>query len=272
MYNNANYLKIGAVRLGPMIIKLLEKIGELILAALTSVGHTVGIISSAFAVVHTVKGPALLRQMAHLGADSLPIVLLTMLFTGMVMTVQIAHEFIKYGAQSSVGGVIAIAMGRELAPVLTGVVVAGRVGAAITAEIGSMKVTEQIDALRVMAVSPIAFLVVPRLLACLVMMPLLVVFGDVIGTIGGYVMATQYAGISEFSFLHSIRVFCTPNDVLGGLIKGAFFGIIISLVGCHKGLTTVNGAAGVGQATTGSVVTSIILIFISNYFLSLLLY
>jgi phospholipid/cholesterol/gamma-HCH transport system permease protein len=272
MYNNVNYLKIGAVRIGQMIIKLLEKIGELMLAALTSVGRTVAIISSAFAVVHTVKAPAMLRQMAHLGADSLPIVLLTMLFTGMVMTVQIAHEFIKYGAQSSVGGVIAIAMGRELAPVLTGVVVAGRVGAAITAEIGSMKVTEQIDALRVMAVSPIAFLVVPRLLACLVMMPLLVVFGDVIGTIGGYVMATQYSGISEFSFLHSIRVFCTPNDVLGGLVKGAFFGIIISLVGCHKGLTTANGAAGVGQATTASVVTSIILIFISNYFLSLLLY
>ena len=255
-----------------MMIKLLEKIGKLVITALEVVGRTVAIVSSAFAVVHTVKGPALFRQMAHLGADSLPIVLLTMLFTGMVMTVQIAHEFIKYGAQSSVGGVIAIAMGRELAPVLTGVVVAGRVGAAITAEIGSMKVTEQIDALRVMAVSPVAFLVVPRLMACLVMLPVLIIFGDVIGTIGGYFMATQYAGISEFAFLHSIWVFCEPNDVIGGLIKGIFFGIIIALVGCHKGLTTENGAEGVGKATTGSVVTSIILIFISNYFLSLLLY
>jgi len=255
-----------------MIIKWLEKIGKMILAVLETVGRSVVIISSAFAVVHTVNARSLLRQMAHLGADSLPIVLLTMLFTGMVMTVQIAHEFIKYGAQSSVGGVIAIAMGRELAPVLTGVVVAGRVGAAITAEIGSMKVTEQIDALRVMAVSPIAYLVVPRLLACLIMMPLLVVFGDVIGTLGGYFMATQYNGISDFAFMHSIKVFCIPNDVIGGLIKGIFFGMIISLVGCHKGLTTENGAEGVGTATTGSVVTSIILIFISNYFLSLLLY
>lgn len=254
------------------MIRLLEKIGKFILATLETVGRTVAMISRVFAVAHTVRSQPLFRQMAHLGADSLPIVLLTMLFTGMVMTVQIAHEFIKYGAQSSVGGVIAIAMGRELAPVLTGVVVAGRVGAAITAEIGSMKVTEQIDALRVMAVSPIAYLVVPRMLACLIMMPLLVVFGDVIGTMGGYFMATQYAGISDFAFLNSIRVFCIPNDVVGGLIKGGFFGIIISLVGCHKGLTTENGAEGVGKATTGSVVTSIILIFISNYFLSLLLY
>jgi phospholipid/cholesterol/gamma-HCH transport system permease protein len=255
-----------------MMIKLLENIGKLVLTVFGTVGRTVAMISSAFAVIHTAKAKPLLRQMAHLGADSLPIVLLTMLFTGMVMTVQIAHEFIKYGAQSSVGGVIAIAMGRELAPVLTGVVVAGRVGAAITAEIGSMKVTEQIDALRVMAVSPMAFLVVPRLLACLVMMPVLVVFGDVIGTIGGYFMATQYAGISDFAFMHSIRVFCIPNDVVGGLIKGMFFGMIIALVGCHKGLTTENGAEGVGKATTSSVVTSIILIFVSNYFLSLLLY
>lgn len=255
-----------------MVIKLFEKTGKIVLTALEVTGRTVIMVRSSFAVLHTAKAKPLLRQMAHLGVDSLPIVLLTMLFTGMVMTVQIAHEFIKYGAQSSVGGVIAIAMGRELAPVLTGVVVAGRVGAAITAEIGSMKVTEQIDALRVMAVSPIVYLVVPRLLACLVMMPVLVIFGDVIGTIGGYLMATQYAGITHFAFIHSIRVFCIPNDVVGGLIKAMFFGIIIALVGCHKGLTTENGAEGVGKATTGSVVTAIILIFISNYFLSLLLY
>ncbi len=255
-----------------MVIKLFEQIGIWVLTALASLGRTVAMIGSALAVIHTARLRPVLHQMAHLGADSLPIVLLTMLFTGMVMTVQIAHEFIKYGAQSSVGGVIAIAMGRELAPVLTGVVVAGRVGAAIAAEIGSMKVTEQIDALRVMAVSPVTYLVVPRLLACLVMLPVLVVFGDVIGTVGGYLMATEYAGITHSAFVHSIRVFCVPNDVVGGLIKSMFFGMIIALVGCHKGLTTENGAEGVGKATTGAVVTAIILIFISNYFLSLLLY
>jgi len=186
--------------------------------------------------------------------------------------VQIAHEFIKYGVQSSVGGVIAIAMGRELSPVLTGVVVAGRVGAAITAEIGSMKVTEQIDALRVMAANPVAYLVVPRFLACIIMMPVLVVFGDIIGMLGGYMMATLYAGIGSFTYLHSIKAFTVVNDVTGGLVKSMFFGAIIAVIGCHKGLTTAQGAEGVGRATTGSVVTSIILIFISNYFLSLILY
>jgi phospholipid/cholesterol/gamma-HCH transport system permease protein len=210
--------------------------------------------------------------MAHLGVDSLPIVLLTILFTGMVMTVQTAHEFIKYGAQSSVGGVVAIAMSRELAPVLTGVVVAGRVGAAITAEIGSMKVTEQIDALRVMATNPVAFLVVPRVIACVLMIPILICFADIIGTIGGYLVATLYADISSFTFLHSIKVFTVVNDIIGGLIKGMFFGAIIAVIGCHKGLTTAEGAEGVGRATTGSVVASMILIFISNYFLSLILY
>ncbi|MGL5513809.1 MAG: MlaE family ABC transporter permease, partial [Sporomusa sp.] len=199
-------------------------------------------------------------------------ILLTMLFTGMVMTVQTAHEFVKYGAQSSVGGLVAVAMGRELAPVLAGVVFAGRVGAAITAEIGSMKVTEQIDALRVMAVNPIAYLVVPRMVACLLMLPILVVFANVIGSIGGYMIATAYAGISSFTFLNSIQVFAVPHDIFGGMIKAMFFGIIVAIIGCHKGLTTAQGAEGVGRATTGSVVLSIILIFISNYFLSVLLY
>ncbi|MDU2063690.1 MAG: ABC transporter permease [Sporomusaceae bacterium] len=255
-----------------MLSKVLSEIGKATIRLFESAGRSFYMLRDAFMLLPAANSRHVLQQMGHLGADSLPIVLLTMLFTGMVMTVQIAHEFIKYGAQSSVGGVIAIAMGRELAPVLTGVVVAGRVGAAITAEIGSMKVTEQIDALRVMAVNPIAYLVAPRLLACLIMVPALVVLGDVIGTLGGYFMATSYAGIAESTFIHSIQVFSVPNDVTGGLIKAMFFGMIVALVGCHKGLTTENGAEGVGKATTGSVVTSIILIFISNYFLSLLLY
>nr|WP_238528285.1 ABC transporter permease [Acetonema longum] len=213
-----------------------------------------------------------IRQMAHLGVDSLPIVLITLLFTGMVMTLQMAQEFIKYGVESTVGGVMAVGMGRELAPVLTGVVVAGRVGAAITAEIGSMKVTEQIDALRVMAVNPIAYLVVPRLLACMIMLPILVVFANVIGMIGGYVMATAHAGINSYTYINSVKTYAGANDIIGGLIKSVFFGGIIATTGCYKGLTTAEGAAGVGKATTSSTVTSIILIFISNYFLSLLLY
>ncbi|HMM20903.1 MAG TPA: ABC transporter permease [Selenomonadales bacterium] len=255
------------------LVPFLETIGRLIIRYLESVGKVLLLLGASLAQLR--RRPDMgqvLRQMAHLGADSLPIVLLTMLFTGMVMTMQISHEFIKYGAQSSVGGVVAIAMGRELAPVLAGIVAAGRVGAAITAEIGSMKVTEQIDALRVMATDPVAYLVVPRLIACVFMLPVLVVFADVIGTVGGYAVATAYAGIGSYTFTHSIKVFAVVNDVTGGLIKSMVFGAIIAIIGCYKGLTTAEGAEGVGRATTGSVVTSMILIFVSNYFLSYILY
>ena len=212
------------------------------------------------------------RQMARLGVDSLPIVLLTLLATGMVFTVQTATEFVKYGAQASAGGVVAIAMGRELCPALTGVVVAGRVGAAIAAEIGTMKVTEQVDALRVMATNPVTYLVAPRFLACVFMMPVLVVFANAIGSLGGYAVSTYYAGISSYTYLHSIEVFAEPFDITGGLLKSMVFGGIIAIVGCYKGLTTEQGAEGVGLSTTASVVLSIILIFISNYFLSLAIY
>lgn len=254
------------------MIALLEGIGKIVLRTAESAGQLTLLFGQALFLMKKMKSWHVLQQMAHLGVNSLPIVLLTMLFTGMVMTVQIAHEFIKYGAQASVGGVMAVGMGRELAPVLTGVVVAGRVGAAITAEIGSMKVTEQIDALRVMATNPIAYLVAPRMTACVFMLPVLVIFGDVIGILGGYFMATLYAGINSYSYIHSIKVFTEINDITGGLIKSMFFGAVIALVGCHKGLTTAQGAEGVGRATTDSVVTSIILIFVCNYFLSLLLY
>lgn len=256
-----------------MMIVILENIGRRVLAFIENSGRIVLLTAETF--YHLPRRPNMqhvVHQMAHLGVDSLPIVLLTILFTGMVMTVQTAHEFIKFGAQSSVGGIVAIAMGRELAPVLTGVVIAGRVGAAITAEIGSMKVTEQIDALRVMATNPVAYLVVPRFLACVLMTPLLVVFADLIGTIGGYLVATLYADLSSYTYLHSIKVFAVVSDVTGGLVKAMFFGGIVAIIGCYKGLTTAQGAEGVGKATTGSVVSSMILIFVTNYFLSLVLY
>ncbi|MBP2645302.1 MAG: hypothetical protein H6Q75_742 [Firmicutes bacterium] len=249
-------------RIGRSVIVMLENGGRVIKLFLDTVGH----------LRRKPNGHHVLQQMVHLGVNSLPIVMLTMLFTGMVLTIQTAHEFIRYGAQSSVGGIVFIAMGRELAPVLTGVVVAGRVGAAITAEIGSMKVTEQIDALKVMATDPVAYLVVPRLLSCMFMLPVLGIFAIVIGTVGGYLVASTYSGISSFSYFHSIKTYAVVMDVLGGLIKTIFFGAIVAIIGCHKGLTTAQGAEGVGRATTGSVVASMILIFISNYFLSVLLY
>lgn len=256
-----------------MFVNILESIGRQVIRSAENTGRIMTLLGQT--LYHLRQRPKtrhILGQMVHLGVDSLPIVLLTILFTGMVITLQTSHEFIKYGAQSSVGGIVAVSMLRELAPVLTGVVVAGRVGAAIAAEIGSMKVTEQIDALRVMAVNPIQYLVVPRFLACIIMVPILVIFADIIGTVGGYLVATLYAGISSFTYLNSIKIFADAHDVIGGLVKAMFFGGIIAIIGCYKGLTAEEGAVGVGKATTASVVSAIIMIFISNYFLSMLLY
>lgn len=220
-----------------MFVQILESIGRQVLHSVESSGRiTMLTLQVLYNFRERPKTRHVLQQMVHLGVDSLPIVLLTILFTGMVITLQTAHEFVKYGAQSSVG--VAVSMFRELAPVLTGVVVAGRVGAAIAAEIGSMKVTEQIDALRVMAVNPIHYLVVPRFLACLIMVPILVIFADVIGTIGGYLVATLYADISSFTYINSIKIFANVHDVLGGLAKAMFFGGAIAIIGCYKGLTT----------------------------------
>lgn len=257
-----------------MGVQVFEALGRKVIYMLETVGQLVLLTGQTF--VHLFHGKKrygnTIRQMSHLGIDTLPIVLLTMLFTGMVMTVQTAQEFLKYGAGSTVGGVIALAMGRELGPVLTGVVAAGRVGAAIAAEIGSMKVTEQIDALRVMATNPIAYLVVPRVVACVFMVPLLVIFADAIGTFGGFFVATQYYDISASTFITSITNFAVLNDITGGLMKAAVFGLIIAITGCFKGLNAGEGAEGVGHATTGSVVASIVLIFVTNYFLSLVLF
>ena len=219
-----------------------------------------------------IRRNVVIRQMARLGVDSLPIVGLTMLFAGMVMTLQIVDILMRYGAQSTLGGIMSVAMGRELGPILTGVVVAGRVGAAMTAEIGTMKVTEQIDALRCMATNPVAYLVVPRFAACVFMVPLLTFYGYLIGTGGGYAVAIYSAGLTHFTYMHSIEFFTEVSDVLYGLIKAMVFGGIISLVACYEGMHAKSGAEGVGQATTKSVVTSIIFIFITNYILSVILY
>ena len=253
-------------------VSFVDNIGSWTIKKCSSVGVIAILFINTFKNLHLADIKEVIKQMAKLGVDSLPIVLITTTAAGMVFAVQTANEFVKLGAGSTVGGIVTIAMGRELVPILVGVVVAGRVGAAITAEIGSMKVTEQIDALRVMAVSPINYLVVPRFWACVLMIPILAVFANIFGSWGGYFVSDIYAGISFESYMLSIERFCEPFDIIGGLIKCMAFGAIIAVVGCHKGLTTVAGAEGVGIATTSSVVLSIILIFITNYFLSVLLY
>ncbi|MBQ9442044.1 MAG: ABC transporter permease [Selenomonadaceae bacterium] len=248
--------------IGGFLIKRAEEFGTIVLLYLDTLKQ----------LKHKPRIGHIIGQMAHLGADSLLIVSLTLLFTGVVFTLQTAHELVRFGAQSTVGGVVSIAIGRELGPVLVGVVCAGRVGAAITAEISTMKVTEQIDALRVMAVSPVDYLIVPRMLACMVVVPILTIFGDVIGVFGGWLVAVHYSGISSYIFTHSINFFAQMSDFTGGMIKAIFFGNVIAVLGCYYGLNCPNGAEGVGKATTKTVVTSIIVIFILNAILTFIIY
>lgn len=212
------------------------------------------------------------NEMVHVGVNSLPIALLIALFTGIVIGLQTSLQFARFGALSVLGGVVALTFARELAPVLTGVVVAGRVGSSFAAEIGSMKVTEQIDALRALAVNPILYLVVPRFLSCIFMLPILVLFSNIVGVLGGYLMSTVYTGIDFRTYVNSISLLLGAKDIWGGLLKALFFGMIVALIGCYKGMAVEGGASGVGKATTESVVVSIILIFLFNCLFSALLF
>ncbi len=212
------------------------------------------------------------EQMAFVGPASLAIALITAAFVGMVFTIQVAREFIYFGATSAVGGVLAIALTRELAPVLTAVVLAGRVGSAFAAEIGTMKVTEQIDALYVLKTDPIDYLVIPRVLACCFMLPVLTVLSLLMGMTGGLMISDSIYDISSTIFLESIRNFLKVWDVFACVIKSFVFGGIISIIGCNWGLTTSGGAKGVGQSTTAAVVISLIAIFIANFFLSWIMF
>ncbi len=214
----------------------------------------------------------LLTQMVRVGIDSLPVAVVTAAFVGMVFAVQIAYEFVKYGAGNIVGGVMGIAVARELAPALTAVVIAGRVGSSYAAEIGTMAVTEQIDAIYAMGSDPVKHLVVPRFIASTLMLPILTIFADLVGFFGGYLVAIFVVGISSFGYMDSASSLLTMNDIIGGIIKAVFFGMIISIIGCYKGLKTRGGAKGVGEATTDSVVYSLMAIFVANYFLSLILF
>ena len=211
-------------------------------------------------------------QAYFLGVQSTPIVLLTSLFTGMVISLESAVQAVQFGVGDLVGGGVAFVSARELGPLLGSVVVAGRAGAAIAAELGSMVVTEQIEALEALGLSPIQMLVVPRLIALAVMLPLLTVFADIVSVLGGMWLANSVAHIGYETFLASARQAVSVLDVAKGLFKSVVFGCIIALIGSYQGLGTRGGAAGVGRATTGAVVISIILIFAANFIMSFLLY
>lgn len=227
-------------------------------------------------VVHLLKAKINRRntweQMAVVGPDSITIALITAAFVGMVFTIQVAREFLNFGAGQAVGGVLALALTRELAPVLTAVVIAGRVGSAFAAEIGTMRVTEQIDALYVLKTDPIDYLVLPRVIACSLMLPILTILSLITGMLGGLFIATTLYGISQITFIDSIRNFLELWDLVSAMTKSFIFGALVAVIGCNWGLTTTGGAKGVGESTTTAVVTALIAIFISNFFLSWLMF
>ncbi|MGV3525639.1 MAG: MlaE family ABC transporter permease [Candidatus Sericytochromatia bacterium] len=213
-----------------------------------------------------------LKQMAFIGTGSLPIALITALAVGMVFCLQISGVMMKYGSAGVIGGVTAMSLSRELAPIFTAVVVAGRVGAAITAEIGSMKVTEQLDALSAMAVPPMYYLLLPRMISAFVMLPLLTTLALGLGLLGATFVGVSVNGLALSGFVESIRSLLYITDVIKSLVKAAIFGLIIATIACFHGVNTGQGAQGVGESTTKSVVFSLITIFISNYFLSFILF
>jgi phospholipid/cholesterol/gamma-HCH transport system permease protein len=209
-------------------------------------------------------GRRLLKQLEMMGVNSLPVVILTAIFTGIILAVQGTYQIAKFGASSYVGGIMGITMLRELGPVLTALVVSGRVGAGITAELGTMNVTEQIDALRSLAANPVKYLVVPRLLAGIIMLPALTVVADVVGVFGGWAVSTTTLGIPSQVFFTHFSSMVGFNDLFLGLVKTIVFGIIITIVGCYQGFNTTGGAEGVGLSTTKSVVISSISVLLSD--------
>lgn len=250
-------------RIGGYIIGALEEVGELTFLT----GKTI-----LFIFKGKFKMKDVFMQMGRVGVDSLSVAIVTALSVGAVFAVQISSEFVKYGAGSIVGAVMGIAVARELAPAITAVVLSGRVGAAFAAEIGTMQVTEQIDAIYAMGSDPVKHLVVPRFLAFSFMLPVLTIFADLVGFFGGYLVAVYVMGINPIGYLDSASMYLKNSDIIGGIIKAVFFGMIISIISCYKGMKASGGAKGVGEATTNSVVNSLMAIFIVNYFLSLILF
>ncbi|MBP7635121.1 ABC transporter permease [Candidatus Ozemobacteraceae bacterium] len=248
------------VNLGRSFVELFGNLAILFMQSLYWTLH--GIRSGRFGVKN------LIEQMSRIGVDSLPVVLITGFSTGAVLVVQIGYQFTQLGAERYVGGVVSLAMARELAPILTAIVVAGRMGSAIAAELGTMKITEQIDALETMATNPVDYLVVPRFWGCTIMLVVLTIFTNVVGAVGGSIVAVYQIGQTLTTFSDSILQNLKIYDLMGGLFKAMVFGSLIGVIGCYKGFTTEGGAEGVGKSTTGAVVLAIMFILAVNYFMT----
>lgn len=246
-------------RLGRALLVFMQATGRLSLFVTESVSH----------VFRPPFFPKLIvRQLMDIGYYSLPVVGMTALFTGMVLALQSYTGFARFNAESAIAGVVVLSVTRELSPVLAGLMVAGRVGASIAAEIGTMRVTEQIDALITLSVNPFKYLIAPRVIAGTLTLPLLVLVGDIIGVYGGYIVSIHKLGFNPASYLSQTWDILENIDVISGLVKAAAFGFIVSLMGCYHGFNSQRGAQGVGAATTNAVVSSSILILIFNYILT----
>ena len=218
------------------------------------------------------KARNIFKQMEFVGVKSIFVVVLTGAFTGMVLALQSYTGFRRFSAETLVGTAVALSMTRELGPVLTALMVTARAGSAMAAELGTMRVTEQIDALYVMAANPVKHLIVPRVLATVIMAPFLTVVSDFVGIAGGYLVGVGLLDINSGTFMRNITRHLVMGDIYNGLIKAAFFGLILSLIGCYKGFNTRGGAEGVGRATTEAVVLASICILVSDYFLTAIMF
>ncbi len=257
-----------------MITRFFEAIGRAVLGFLEDLGRFFTMLGRV--LMWAPRPPydvaEVFRQMVRVGVNSVPVVFLTTLFTGMVLALQSYNGFARFNAESLVGSVVALSLLRELAPVLSALMVTGRVGSSMAAEIGSMRVTEQIDALKALATEPVQYLVVPRVIASVVMMPLLVVMGDAVGMYGGYFVAVKLLGANPITYVESSFERLDLLDFTSGLIKAAVFGLIFSVVACVKGYYTEGGAEGVGRSTTQAVVSASLAILLVDFFLTRLLF
>ena len=253
-----------------MIAAILQPIGRAFLSGLETIGRLT--LFTLLALLHCVKPPfywrLLLRQMVDIGYYSLPVVGLTAIFTGMVLALQTSTGFARVGGEFAIPNVVVISITRELGPVLAGLMVAGRIGAAMAAEIGTMRVTEQIDALTTLSTNPLNYLVVPRIIAGITMLPLLVLVADVIGVFGGYLVSIYKLGFNPSLYIRNTLDFVETIDVVSGLVKASVFGFLVTLMGCYHGYSSRGGAQGVGAAATNAVVSASILILIFDYVLT----
>ena len=249
--------------LGATLVKFIIRLGKLSLFIAQSFYHC---------ITPRFYPRLLFKQIIDIGFYSLPVVALTSIFAGMVIALQTYSGFSSFGAESTIASVVLIAVTRELAPVLSGLMVAGRIGAAMAAEIGTMRVTEQIDALTTLSTNPFKYLITPRILAGIIALPILVLIGDVIGIFGGYIVGIYKLGFNPANYINATIQNLEALDIITGVIKGAVFGYIITLMGCYNGYKSRGGAEGVGEATTNAVVSASILILIFNYVITEMLF